>query len=217
MNQHSLRVIILDFDGTIVESNHIKDNAFDKIFSDWPTYKKTMMKWHLASNTIDRREKFRYFVEEVLNMPENDKLINKLTDRFSILTKKLIIDCTIVEGAKECLEYIQKRVMVYLISATPQFELNEIIEERGLGLYFIEVYGAPINKLKILKKIMMVEKASADKILFIGDSPEDQLAAESLAIHFIGRQSDRELNGVTYSVYTDFIKIKDHLDQNYQL
>ena len=217
LKKSCLKVVALDFDGTLVDSNHIKDQAFETIFSDWPEYCETMMKWHLAHNTIDRREKFRYFVEEVLDFPDREDLIAELTAKFSQRTRQAIIDCPFVEGARDFLVYMQKRVAVYLISATPQLDLNEIIEERGLGSYFIEVYGAPIDKFEILKKIMMVEKVSADKILFIGDSPEDQLAAESLAIHFIGRQSDRELNGVTYSVYTDFIKIKDHLDQNYEL
>ena len=96
-------------------------------------------------------------------------------------------------------------------------KLDEILDRRGLVRYFKRTFGAPINKVAVLKQIMGDKKASPNEMLYIGDSLEDQLAAESLAIHFIGRQSDRELNGVTYSVYTDFIKIKDHLDQNYEL
>ena len=34
----SLKVIALDLDGTLLDSNHIKDNAFDEIFSEWPEW-----------------------------------------------------------------------------------------------------------------------------------------------------------------------------------
>ena len=67
MKKEFLKVIALDFDGTLVESNLIKDQAFETIFSEWPEHKDEMMEWHLARNNISRREKFRYFVEEILN------------------------------------------------------------------------------------------------------------------------------------------------------
>ena len=217
LKKSRLKVVALDFDGTLVESNRIKDQVFETIFSDWPEYCEPMMKWHLAHNTIDRREKFRYFVEEVLDLPDRDDLIAELTAKFSQRTRQAIIDCPFVEGARDFLVYMQKRVAVYLISATPQLVLNEIIEERGLGSYFIEVFGAPIDKFEILKKIMMVEKASADKMLFIGDSPEDQLAAESLGILFVGRQSDRYLNGEKNKIFPEFKQIKKHTIDYYDL
>ena len=87
MNKSTIKVIALDFDGTIVESNHIKDHAFNTIFSDWPDYQEAMMEWHLAHNAIDRREKFRYFVKDVLGLPDQDDLIAELTNKFSILSQ----------------------------------------------------------------------------------------------------------------------------------
>ena len=217
MKRKVLKVIALDFDGTLVDSNCIKDQALETIFSDWPEHKDTMMKWHMARNTIDRREKFCYFVEKVLCQWDDEELINQLTDKFSELTRQAIVKCPMVAGAQNFLDEHLNKVPLFLISATPQNELDEILERRGLGRYFKRTYGAPINKVAVLKQIMVDKKASPNEMLYIGDSSEDQLVAESLSIHFIGRQSDRELNGVTYSVYTDFIKIKDHLDQNYEL
>lgn len=214
MNQHSLKVIILDFDGTMVDSNHIKDNAFDKIFSDWPTHKKTMMKWHLSSNTIDRREKFCYFVEEVLDMSGNEKLINKLTDRFSILTKKLIIQCPFVEGVKDFLDYFHNKAVLFLVSATPQDELIEITLARGLHKYFKQILGAPINKTETLYKIMIDEKVSANQMLYIGDSPEDQHAAIAVGAHYIARTSDRTLLNMSDIAFDDMNEILRYIKKN---
>ena len=150
-----LRIIALDFDGTLVESNNIKDQAFETIFSDWPEYCETMMKWHLAHNTIDRREKFRYFVKDVLGLPDQDDLIAELTKRFSMLTKQSVIDCPLVQGVRAFLENIHCRVAVYLLSATPQLSLNEIIEERGLMKYFKKEKQLSLNL--IMPEVSLVE------------------------------------------------------------
>ena len=61
------------------------------------------------------------------------------------------------------------------------------------------------------------KKASADEMLFIGDSPEDQLAAGSLGIHFIKRQSDRPLDDSRNNTFSDFLKIKDYSSEHYEL
>ena len=217
LNKSTIKVIALDFDGTIVESNHIKDQAFNSIFSDWPDHQEAMMDWHLAHNAIDRREKFHYFVKDVLGLPDQDDLIVELTKRFSILTTDLIINCPLVQGVSAFLENIHSQVSVYLLSATPQLYLNHIIEVRGLAKYFKGSFGAPIDKVDILNTIMASENISASELLFIGDSLEDQQAASKAEIVFLGRKSERPLDETISPVFTDFNMIKNHLFKNYEL
>ena len=120
LKRTSFKVIALDFDGTLIESNNIKDQAFKTIFSDWPDHQETMMEWHLAHDAIDRQEKFRYFVKDDLGLPDRDNLIAELAKRFSMLTKQSVIDCPLVQGVRAFLENTHCRVVVYLLSATPQ-------------------------------------------------------------------------------------------------
>ena len=126
-----------------------------------------------------------------------------------------IIECPYVRGAYKYLEYIRNLVSVYLVSATPQLDLDQIIKARGLGGYFKDVYGAPISKIETLKQIMLSENVSVDEILFIGDSAEDQQAAKFLGIRFIGRQSDRKLDVMDENIFNDFIEIKLYVEKNY--
>ena len=79
-----IKILAFDFDGTIVESNDIKDKAFDSIFSNWPKHRYAMMQWHLANNTMVRQEKFQYFVKVFLGKQGTDPLIEKLTKRNAI-------------------------------------------------------------------------------------------------------------------------------------
>ena len=217
MKSSRLKVIALDFDGTLVESNQIKDCAFETIFSEWPEHTKSMMQWHLTHDSIERGEKFRYFVEEVLALPGQNDLIEKLSSRFGQLTKEAIIECPYVKGAHEFLEYIRNRVSVYLVSATPQLDLEQIIKARGLGGYFKDVYGAPTKKDETLKNIILLEKVSVDEILFIGDSPEDQQSAKNIEINFIGMQSDRKLVKNENNIFSDFLRIKKYTEEIYAL
>ena len=215
MSKSLLKVIALDFDGTLVESNHIKDNAFKTIFSAWPDHLDTMMEWHLSHNTIDRREKFRYFVEEILKQVGEKILINELTDKFSILTREAIIECPLVNGVQEFLDDCIGKVPLFMVSASPQDELEIILKERQLEGYFQGTYGAPIDKYKVLKKIMTSKNVSKNEILYIGDSPEDQKAALMLGIQFISRKSDRQLNDFG-DICLDFAEIKEHISQRYE-
>ena len=205
----------MDFDGTLVESNNIKDRAFETIFCEWPEHTETMMCWHLTHDSIERGEKFRYFVEEVLALPGQNDLIEKLSSRFGELTKTAICECPFVKGAEEFLEYFSNRIATYLVSATPQQDLNQIIKARALAANFKDVYGAPISKIETLKNIMLSENVSVDEILFIGDSAEDQQAAKFLGIRFIGRQSNRKLDVIDENIFNDFIEIKLYVEKNY--
>ena len=96
-----IKVIVLDLDGTLVESNHIKDQAFDTIFGDWPDHKETIMAWHLPRNTTDRGEKFRYFLEEILGQKRNRNLtvgtrILGITGRDGGYTGKVANVCLVI-------------------------------------------------------------------------------------------------------------------------
>ena len=207
-----IKVLALDFDGTLVESNKIKDKAFESIFGEWPEHRDAMMQWHFANNTMVRQDKFRYFVEVVLRQQGDDELIEKLTKRFSELSYKAIVNCSMVDGAQEFLNTFRNKVQMFLISATPHNELRKILKARLLTRYFKEIQGGPINKVEVLKKIISDKKISPDEMLYIGDSPEDLQAAKTLGSHFIGRKSCRELNVLTNPIYPDFVKIKEHLD-----
>ena len=212
-----LKVLALDFDGTLVESNKIKDKAFYSIFGEWPEHRDAMMQWHLADNTMVRQDKFRYFVEVILGQQGDDELIEKLTKRFSELSYKAIVYCPMVDGAQQFLDTYVSKVQLFLVSATPHNELCKILKARLLTRYFNEIQGAPTNKVEALEKIISVKKISPDEMLYIGDSPEDQQAAKTLGCHFVGRKSCRKLNVLTNPVYADFVKIKEHLDRCYVL
>jgi phosphoglycolate phosphatase-like HAD superfamily hydrolase len=212
-----IKALAFDFDGTLIESNEIKDKAFYSIFSEWPEHRDAMMQWHLANNTMVRKEKFKYFVRVFLGKVNHGQLVEKLTQRFSYLSYDAIVKCPMVDGALEFLDVCVDRVQMSLISATPHNELNKILKARLLTKYFKVIRGGPINKEEVLKYIICNNNITPDEMLYIGDCPEDQLVAKTLGCNFIGRKSSRELNPIANSIYSNFVEIKDHCDRCYIL
>jgi len=212
-----LKIVALDFDGVIVESNDIKDRAFSEIFKEYPEHYEEMMAYHFAHNAVDRQQKFRYFVDEMLNLQNNSVLIEECSNRFSKITKQSIIKCPYVEGALSFLDYAHKKYPLYLISATPQEELDAIVQARDLKKYFKAIFGAPLRKSDTIGKIMLSENALPDETLFVGDSPEDLKTASRLGIHFVGRKSSRDLfSSSLYALVDDLGSLMDHFKRTYE-
>jgi len=179
--------LILDFDGVVILSNDIKDEAFRAIFSRrFPTRVSDLMSYHLVHNAIPRREKFHHVVHEMLRDPGGEVLVEDLTREFEKLTRQALIDCAYGNGALEFLEFWTGRLPVYLSSATPQADLDLVIDGRGLRKYFRGVFGAPEKKPKVIRGILAELRIPEAACLFVGDSPEDLHAAKEVSVPFAG-------------------------------
>jgi len=204
-------VIVLDFDGVIVESDGIKHEAFAEIFKDYPEHYEVMMKYHFLHNHTPRQDKFNYFFKDVLKRPHSPQDIKKMVSRFSKLTMDRIIHCPYVDGAVEFLDWFYKKVPLFIASATPLDELNSIIKARGLASYFKGIYGAPMKKIEMFKDVVKNEKLSLEKILFIGDSREDLDVAQEAGVNFIARINQNRLESKDVLKFRNLGQIKDYL------
>lgn len=187
------KVIVLDFDGVIVESNQIKHSAFRQVFERYGAHLDTIMRYHLQNPMIDRYSKFEHISKNILNLPNAEQVKKHWAEEYIRLTRQAVVDCPFVSGAEDFLQKF-KNQNLYLASATPLAELLLITEKRDLKHFFKKIYGAPIKKAQVLKEIQEFEKTTPEEMLFIGDSPSDQSAAEEANIPFIGRDHDLPLS-----------------------
>lgn len=210
-----IKILCFDFDGTVIESNDIKDAAFGKIFSEFPKHKKLMMDYHLNNNSIDRHQKFSFFVNNILKDKKKNVLVEELVEKFNVLTEKSINKCAYVEGVILFLEDNFKKIDFYLLSATPEMDLHRILNYRKINRYFKFIYGAPLNKVDVLNNIIIKKNIKADEILYIGDTQEDLEAAHETKVNFIHRQSDRKLKENKYPSFKDFESIAKYVKSNF--
>lgn len=207
-----IKVIILDFDGVIVESLNIKTEAFRELFKGYPQHLDRIMSYHLEQISVSRYIKFEYIYTHILGESYDDDKAKEAGGKFSALVRKKIIECPGVAGAHEFLEYFSTLFPLYITSATPQQELENIIKERGLLKYFKEVYGTPPwEKYYAMQKIMSQEKVTPREIIYIGDSTEDFKVAQKAGVLFVGRKNKESLDNLGVPVYKDMHGVEEHV------
>lgn len=211
MTPQSLKVLIFDFDGVIIESNEIKHQAFNDIFSELDEkVKKTAFDYHFQHPAIDRYRKFAHVTENILNLPRADaEEKQKLwAEKFSALTEKALRECETVRGAEEFLQRAKEKWPLYLASATPTNILLPLLEDRSMNKIFKKVYGAPLVKSQVIEEICQLEEVSKEEVLFIGDSLSDLDAAVSATVPFIGRQTEAD-----FPLGTNIVRDLEHLEK----
>lgn len=191
----AIKAIILDFDGVVVESNDIKHQAFSEIFKEFPDHYDEMMAYHRSHNHTGRYDKFKYICKNILKGGNCQKFAEKMTEKFTGLTREKIIKSPYVKGSLEFIRHFSGKIPLYIASATPLDELLVILSARGLLRYFKGVYGVPMPKTEMFKAVIEKENVSPAEVLFIGDSPEDQDAAKTSGISFVARMSDYDFRG----------------------
>ena len=204
-----LRVIMLDFDGVLVESVGIKDQAFKKLFVSYPEKLDEIMSYHLAHNATIRFEKFQYIYDNILKIKYTENIKNNLSKQFSDYVVQNIIDCPSVKGSIEFLDYFYSRVSLYVISTNPPKELAKIIQARGLTKYFKKVYAFPWKKADAMKDILEKENLRNNQAIYIGDSPEDRKSSAQVNIPFIGRISNKDIGGDDIYICQDLFEVKN--------
>ena len=206
-----IKVIVLDFDGVIVESLDIKTQAFRDLFSDYPEHIDDIMSYHIEHNAISRYIKFEYIVTHILGETYDEARTRELGARFSQLVQQKVTECPYVNGTEEFLTYFSARVPLYVASSTPKEELDEIIKARGIDRHFKGTYGTPWQKYDVLQKVMLEEKVTPEMVAYIGDSNEDLAVAQKTAVFFIGRMNQEPFNDSAIPAYPDLVGVKLHL------
>jgi HAD superfamily hydrolase (TIGR01549 family) len=205
------KVVILDFDGVVIESVGIKDWAFETLFKDHAEHLGQIMSYHLAHNAVIRFEKFRYIYENILKKPYSDEIQQQLSQKFSELVFKKIVECPYVEGAKDFLEFFSKKTSLYLVSMSPGKELQDILKSRGLDQYFKRVYAADWLKKDAILDILKHENATTAETVFIGDSFEDYQSTKQAGANFVGRYSYKSFGNIDIPIFSTMGEIKDFL------
>lgn len=202
---HSIRAIICDFDGVLLESAHLKTRAFARLFESMaPAQVPAILAYHKAHMGMSRYVKFRYIYEHIIGQPLAPEQEQALGRRFSALVHDELLRVPLVAGAREFLEDVRRsaRYEVFVASGTPEEELRDIATARGLFAYAREWHGAPKTKPEITRDILTRHHFRPDEVVWLGDATSDRIAAEETGVTFIGRAAtvDSQLEHCEYRI-----------------
>lgn len=183
-----LDAIFFDFDGVVLDSVHLKTEAFGDIFAQYgEEIRQQVVDYHLQHGGVSRFEKFKYYYRELLNKPVSESELQKLGERFTQLTLEKIIVAPFIDGAQETLAALNNnQVPCFVASGTPQDDLDYVLAVRSLGSYFVEAHGSPRKKVEIVKDVAERFNYNLSNCLFIGDAMTDYNAAKVCGMPFLG-------------------------------
>lgn len=198
----TIKAILFDFDGVIVDSINVKTEAFRELFSNEKEHLQTIINFHLANGGMSRFVKFEIIYREILKKPLTQELSQELGEKFSKLVMQKVIECDYMPGALEFLQTYSKQLPLFIASGTPQDELRIIIAKRDLTHYFTEIHGTPRSKPEIIRDILERHKLHPEEMPFIGDAINDYKAAIETQTPFYGYAQTSE-NG--FPAYTKVV------------
>lgn len=184
----NLDAIVFDFDGVLAESVNVKGDAFYALYEhEGPEIQQQVLDYHLAHGGVSRFDKIRYYEGTLLDRPATEEKVEEMANRFSVLVEKKVVASDWVKGAKDFLETYYTQIPLFVASATPQEELERIVENRGMTHYFKTVFGSPTKKAVHLDFVMREHGFAKHKTFMIGDTISDYNAAQEAGTQFIGR------------------------------
>lgn len=209
--------IILDFDGVILESVSVKTEGFRTLFSFAPEHVNEIVQYHIDNGGISRFDKFRYIYHTILKTELTEKKFTELSETFSAIVYNNIIHSPFVPGAYKFLEMYHLKLPLYIVSATPEEELTQIIQERNMSHYFKEVFGAPRKKAECILRILTRSRTPQELVIFIGDAKNDYAAAQTAGIRFIGvvkNDEDNPFDGLddVEMIVTDLFELMHYIE-----
>lgn len=193
-----LQAIIFDFDGVIVDSNATKTEAFRSLFKNYDhDLVAEIIKYHRRHGGISRVEKIRYAHEHIIKHHLSDEELKDWAAAYAELVKEKVIAIEWIDGAKEFLDKKQESLPLFVVSGTPEDELQYIIERRKISDYFQKVLGSPIKKPDHVRNILLEYRFNPECCVFVGDALTDLHAAKETGLHFIGVQGEVDFPGGT--------------------
>lgn len=191
--------IVFDFDGVIAESTDIKSEAFYTVALPWgEDAARRMADYHAAHFGVSRFAKFEWFFREVLHKEITPEESSALGDKFSEICLEKIKKVSLVPGFTDVLSVAYGRCPLFVASATPQAELEVILQYRELDGFFKEVYGSPPDKTALLQRAVDFINALPARVLMVGDSKTDYNAAMEVGTDFYGRGEQFKDSGFTW-------------------
>lgn len=204
--QKFLTGVIFDFDGVIKESLEIKTHGFLGLFpfAD-DTLKRRIKEHHETNMGVSRFIKIPLYMNWAAE-PITEQSVSTFTQKYSELVVRLVVDSDWVPGVQDFIKEAKRKSHLYVVSATPRDELLEILTRLDLLEYFTLVFGSPKSKSDAVHDILIGHNFDRHRLLLIGDSMQDYLAAKKNGLKFILR---RTKYNIEIQRYSDVTTIRD--------
>jgi len=185
---NNFKAIFFDFDGVIKDSVEVKSDAFYDLFLPFSKdLAEKVRKHHEDNGGMSRYEKLPLYLDWA-GQPKDEKAIAEYASKFSRKVTQRVIESPWVCGALQYLKN-QHSQHFYLISATPQQEIEMILKVLLIDSRFDVIIGSPVKKDMAISSIMKQYQLESADCVMIGDAISDYKAAKNNNIDFVLRKT----------------------------
>jgi phosphoglycolate phosphatase-like HAD superfamily hydrolase len=201
----TIKIIVFDFDGTLVDSNRLKHDAFSEVFPADERHAQTVQR---VLSEMNEQSRF-VILEEILRRLGLKKgaglkaKVTELAERYNEIVINGAKNCPEMPGAEATLKSLSQRYRLYLSSMTPDKELKEIVGFRSWSGYFEDIFGYPHQKPATIQHIMERQSAGPGQVVVVGDGNSDRQSADANACFFVQVTPDFHLGDLD-SIIADF-------------
>jgi phosphoglycolate phosphatase-like HAD superfamily hydrolase len=182
------RLVFWDFDGVIKDSVAVKTEAFVQLFSPFGDEVSARVRMHHEANGgMSRFEKIPKYLEWA-GVPVTDLCVEEYCCRFSDIVLRRVVAAPWVAGVEHLLRDNPYRQEFVLVTATPQGEIEEILQAINLRECFTDVFGAPTRKGDAIRNGIVRRGMPPAQCLMIGDAVADMEAAAENEVPFLLRR-----------------------------
>lgn len=237
---YMLEAIGFDFDDTIIRTEELVKRTIAKVILE--RFGKRIliknMRKKLTREELERQIEQRISTLEGLHLPnllnsyninyepqEIKEVYTSINNRIARLYEEAK-ESTLFKGIRRFLEHLYeirkireekgKKLIVFIASHADMEWVRIILENLGLRKYFNEFCTIHPKQYGI-RRILERHKINPEKVLFIGDSIDDYLAAKNLRMRFIGVKKSNEsvkpktLDRLARTVINDYRSMQDKI------
>lgn len=180
-------IVFWDFDGVIKDSVAVKTVGFEQLFLPYgKELAERVRRHHEAHGGVSRYEKIPIYLEWAGETVSAAR-VQDFCEGFARLVQQAVIDAPWVAGVREYLLAQHSRQCFVLVTATPQEEIQQILQALNIAHCFNRVFGAPASKTGSVRELLRELKCPPEWAVLVGDSEMDLKAAQENGVPFLLR------------------------------
>ncbi len=191
------KVIVFDFDGTLVDTASAKRKAFFEVLPK---------QCHAAVESVlcadpdgSRHAVIPLMLDEARRSGIDVSGLDAeaVIAAYSDAVRQAVGQAPDVPGVHKVLDWAADLAPVYIFSITPARELSSAISRRRWSRHILQSFGYPAGKEDVLASLIERHGAQPDDVLVVGDGQSDHDAAAAHGCCFYQISPGRPLHGVT--------------------
>ncbi|MEO9876999.1 MAG: HAD family hydrolase [Anderseniella sp.] len=190
------KVIVFDFDGTLVDTASVKRDAFFEVL---PKPCHAAVESVLSANPDGSRHAvIPSMLDEARTCGVDVSGLDAETviAAYSDAVRQAVRQAPDVPGVHNVLGWAAGLAPVYVFSMTPARELSSAISQRCWSGYVSQAFGYPAGKEDVLASLIDRHCAQPEDVLVVGDGKSDHDAAAAHGCGFYQISPNRPLDGI---------------------